>query len=93
MGLVRRILSHTGDELKLVTVYDHSDILERNYEDRMSGERYIDKGHDFMKVCRIPVAFLASLTPEQRHELQVNPKALVRMLEKHPEFRTSTASL
>jgi len=93
MGLVNRKLVSDGDKLTLTTVYNHEDIFKKNYEDRMTGERYIDNGHDFMKVCRIPIPFLASLTPEQRHELEVNPKALIRLLEEHPEFRTSTASL
>lgn len=91
--LVHRHFERDGDTIKMYSTYDHSDIFRRNYEQRMSGERYIDHGRDFMRIASIPMAYLASLTDEQRHELETNPKALMKLLQENPYFRTSTASL
>jgi hypothetical protein len=91
--LVHRRFERDGDNIKMYSTYDHGDVFRRNYEQRMSGDRYIDQGKDFMRVASIPIAYLASLTPEQRHELETSPKALIKLLQDNPQFRTSTASL
>ena len=92
--LVKRVIEREGDTIKMFSTYDHSDVLEQNYKERMSGDDgYIDMGKDFMKVGSIPIAFFASLSAEQKDELESNPQKLLQMLKEHPEFRTNTKRL
>jgi hypothetical protein len=92
--LKRRWFERDKDQIKMFSQHDHSDVLSGNYTDRMSGDKgYIDQGEDLMRVARIPIAFLASLTNEQKLELEHEPGALMKLLDQHPEFRTNTARL
>ncbi|MBP2651367.1 MAG: hypothetical protein H6Q74_2192 [Firmicutes bacterium] len=89
--LIKQIFDSRGDTIKMVSVYDHSDIFRRNYEQRMGRERYLDKGHDFMRVARIPLAMWAHMSAEEKYELQTNPKAFMKFLQANSHLRTSMA--
>jgi hypothetical protein len=91
--LVHRRFERDGNKITMYSTYDHSDIYRQAYEMRMSGERYSDKEKDLMPTCLIPIPLLASMTPEQRYELDNNKKARRKFLEEHPLLRTSTARI
>jgi len=90
--LKKRWFEHDDNgNIKMFSQYDNTDLLEDNYKQRMSGDDgYIDEGKDFMKVARIPIEFIANLSNEQKTELEHEPKALLRILKEHPEFRTNS---
>jgi hypothetical protein len=90
--LKKRWFERNGDEIKMFSQHDHSDVWKANYQDRMSGDKgYIDKEKDFMRVGRIPIAMWASLSNEQKHELETSPQALMKLLKNNPTFVTTTA--
>lgn len=92
--LVKRHFEREGENIKMFSTYDHSDVMRQNYLSRMSGDKgYVDQGKDFMKVASIPIAFIASLTNEQKMELDNEPRALIKLLAEHPEWRSNTVRL
>ncbi|MEM5794751.1 MAG: hypothetical protein AAGU23_00540 [Bacillota bacterium] len=92
--LLHRKFERNGDQIKMISTYDHSEIYRQNLADRMTGDKgYIDQGKDLMRVARIPIETLAAMSEDERHELLNSPQGLVKFLQKNPQCKASAANL
>ena len=89
----RETLQINGEKFILRVVSDLTPYLRKNYEEK----KYIGKGFSkkrtWRKIGSIPIDFLLSLPKEQQEEIMKDPKAIKKILKKHPEFRCSEGEI
>ena len=89
----RQILQIDDDKIILRVWADLTPYLKANYEEK----KYIGKGFSkkrtWRKIGTIPIDFLLSLPKEQQEEIMKDPKAIKKILKKHPEFRCSEGEI
>ena len=89
----REILQIDGEKFVLRVISDLTPYLRKNYEERKLIGKGFSKKRTWRKIGFIPLDFLLSLPKEQQEEIMKDPKAIKKILKKHPEFRCSEGEI
>jgi len=89
----REILQIDGEKFVLRVISDLTPILKKNYEEKKLIGKGFSKKRTWRKIGTIPIDFLLSLPKEQQEEIMKDPKAIKKILKKHPEFRCSEGEI
>ncbi|MEW6095741.1 MAG: hypothetical protein AB1567_04335 [bacterium] len=79
-----------GDKIIFVYGEETADILKANYEDRKNTDEIWKKGKEMKLAGRIPRTIFLKW---EKLGLTQDPKDLLRMLERYPEYKTTTKRL
>ena len=89
----KKFLQIEKDKYFLHVITDLTPYLRKNYEEKKLIGKGFSKKRTWRKIGTIPIDFLLSLSREQQEEIMKNPKAIKKLLKKHPEFRCSEGEI
>jgi len=89
----KEILQIEKDKYFLRVISDLTPYLKKNYEEKKFIGKGFSKKKTWRKIGSIPLDFLLSLPKEQQEEIMKDPKAIKKILKKHPEFRCSEGKI
>jgi len=89
----KEILKIEKDKFILHVISDLTPYLRKNYEEKKLIGKGFSKKRTWRKIGSIPLDFLLSLPKEQQEEIMRDPRAIKKILKKHPEFRCSEGEI